>query len=245
MTIRGILFDIGDTLLDATGLQRRALEKAVGELASADWMLDAAGFARAYREADDEPQFADTPDLNHLYSDPRVVARAFELLSWRQDPEAAALFLRVYRRGLRAMIRPDETVTRSLVELRGDALRLGVVSNGTTREQKEQLSLLGVAEYFYPIVISEEVGVRKPDPEIFRIAGERLGLWAGEVLVFGDRPDWEIAGARRAGMRGALTTQFVDKRADISPGAEPDFVVRHVSELPAVVRAYNASAPAR
>ena len=49
--------------------------------------------------------------------------------------------------------------------------------------------------------MSEEAGVSKPDPRIFRIALERLGCAAGEAVMVGDSWSADIVGARAAGIR--------------------------------------------
>jgi putative hydrolase of the HAD superfamily len=54
------------------------------------------------------------------------------------------------------------------------------------------------------VVISAEVGVRKPDPRIFEEALRRAGVAAGEAVHVGDLPEEDIEGARRAGLGAFL-----------------------------------------
>jgi putative hydrolase of the HAD superfamily len=56
-----------------------------------------------------------------------------------------------------------------------------------------------LATFFHAIVESSVVGVRKPDPEIFRLGVEALGLTSGEVVVIGDSYDKDIVPATTAG----------------------------------------------
>lgn len=238
--IRGILFDIGDTILSAEKLQQRALKETVNRLAEEPWMLDPEEFVRAYQAADQEPHFDELPDLNHLYSDPRIITRTFQMLSWPFTSEIVDSFLRAYRHELRSNIRPDKSLKEVFDKLKEQGAKLGIVSNGTTREQIDQLMLMQIREYFEPILISEEVGIRKPDPRILLLASDRWQVPPREILVVGDRGDWEIVGAHRAGMKSALTTQFVDKRDTILPEAKPDFIIDNLSELPGILQRYNA-----
>lgn len=245
MLIRGILFDIGDTLVPATDIQRRSLAEAARDLAAEGLLGDPASFVRAYEAAAGEPQFDRLADLNHLYSDARILERASQLLSEPFDPRRAERFLAVYRGKVREGVRPDAGVSAALGRLRAEGMRLGVVSNGTTAEQREQLRLMRVEEFFDPVLISQEVGVRKPDPAIMLIAARRWGLPAGEVLVVGDRADWDVLGAARAGMRSALTTQFVDHSGETLPGAEPDLIVGDLAALPDAIRRHDDTSPVR
>ena len=87
-----------------------------------------------------------------------------------------------------------ETVRR--LQLRG--LALCVVSNWDCG-LAEQLEGLGL---HLPVVTSAQAGAAKPDPAIFRLALERLGVEPGRALHVGDSPEDET-GARAAGMRFA------------------------------------------
>jgi len=245
LLIRGILFDIGDTLVPATDIQRRSLAGAARDLAAEGLLGDPDSFVRAYEAAAGEPQFDRLADLNHLYSDVRILERASRLLSEPFDPRRAERFLAVYRGKVREGVRPDAGVSAALGRLRAEGMRLGVVSNGTTAEQREQLRLMRVEEFFDPVLISQEVGVRKPDPAIMLIAARRWGLPAVEVLVVGDRADWDVLGAARAGMRSALTTQFVDRSGETLPGAEPDLIVGDLAALPDAIRRHDDTSPVR
>src|SRR5687768_955399 len=78
--IRGILFDVGDTLLPATILQTSTLTETAHDLARTDDFPDPASFIKTYQAVDAEPTFDTLPDLNHLYGDSRIVFKTLELL---------------------------------------------------------------------------------------------------------------------------------------------------------------------
>ena len=73
------------------------------------------------------------------------------------------------------------------------------------------------------LVFSDEVGSRKPDPDIFLAALDALGVDATAAMYVGDRLDTDVQGAGNVGMTTAQALWF---RADDSPSAfEPDFLV--------------------
>ncbi|MCX7841027.1 MAG: HAD family hydrolase [Anaerolineae bacterium] len=232
MAIRGILFDIGDTLVGATLLQQTVLLETVRDLPAKSWVIDSNAFLQSYQEADSDPSLDLELNVNHLYSDPLIVERAFALLS-RSFSET---FLKIYRTKLRSKLRYDSQLVDIMTNLRNHGIRLGIVSNGTSQEQREQLTLLGIIEFFDPILISQEVGVLKPDPRIFLLAKEKWLLEPAEILVVGDRGDWEVLGAKRAGMQSALTTQFVDRRDTIPPNVQPDYIIERLDQLLPIVK---------
>ncbi len=81
--------------------------------------------------------------------------------------------------------------------------RLGVVSNAEGRVERD-LDNAGFAGLFETVVDSHVVGVEKPDPEIFRIAMERMSVAPENAVFLGDVPAVDVAGARAAGMTAVL-----------------------------------------
>lgn len=77
---------------------------------------------------------------------------------------------------------------------------LTIVSNGFKEVQYYKFEHSGLAPFFTHMIISEEVGINKPQPGIFRIALERNGLQADEVIMIGDSYTSDIAGAKAAGI---------------------------------------------
>jgi len=85
--------------------------------------------------------------------------------------------------------------------------RLGVVSNADGRVEA-LLDAVGLGSRFEIVVDSELVGVSKPDPGIFRIALERMGLEPARTLYVGDLYPVDVLGARGAGMEAVLLDPF-------------------------------------
>ncbi|MGC9422968.1 MULTISPECIES: pyrimidine 5'-nucleotidase [Vibrio] len=83
--------------------------------------------------------------------------------------------------------------------LKGKA-KLGIITNGFTELQDVRLAKTGMTDYFEHIVISEQVGIAKPDAGIFAHAMERMGHPSKEkVLMVGDNPHSDILGGLNFG----------------------------------------------
>ena len=98
---------------------------------------------------------------------------------------------------------------RAVLELAARGVRLGIVSNtGRTPGMvlRKVLERHGLLRYFEAISYSDELGVRKPEAEIFRVTLARAGRSVEEALHIGDNPDADVAGARGIGMRAAHYT---------------------------------------
>jgi putative hydrolase of the HAD superfamily len=96
---------------------------------------------------------------------------------------------------------PMPGALETVAGLRARGLELAVVSNWDVG-LAEHLERIGAAEHFSTIVTSAEAGAAKPDPAVFRLALERVGVEPGRALHVGDEPEDE-QGAVAAGMRFA------------------------------------------
>lgn len=96
-----------------------------------------------------------------------------------------------------------EGTAAALEELRRRGFRLGVISNADGRVEA-LLETVGLRPYFDFVIDSAVVGMEKPDPAIFRMGCERLGVEPGEAAYVGDIYEVDVVGARAVGMRAFL-----------------------------------------
>lgn len=94
---------------------------------------------------------------------------------------------------------PREFVVELVRDLRGAGVRTGIITNNIREFGEAWRAMIPVDELFDDIVDSCEVGVRKPDPAIYRLACERLGV-APERALFIDDHQGNVVGARAIGM---------------------------------------------
>ena len=110
--------------------------------------------------------------------------------------EAAQTYRRRYLESRRAV-----TGAATLLEMARQRARIGIVSNNLLEEQRDKLRCCKLDQYVDVLVVSEEAGVSKPDPRIFRIALERLECRADQAVMVGDSWSADIVGASGAGIR--------------------------------------------
>ena len=91
-----------------------------------------------------------------------------------------------------------------LCRLRKQKIKTGLVTNGLVRSQQAKLLSSGLLPLFDEVMISDEFGVAKPDPAIFREIAWRLAVKPEAVLFVGDNPLDDILGARSVRMRTCL-----------------------------------------
>ena len=90
--------------------------------------------------------------------------------------------------------------TMELLEYLKPKYHLHLITNGFEEVQHTKLSGSGMEPYFETLTVSEEVGVKKPNPEIFRYALKKAGATPEESLMIGDEMAVDINGARAAGI---------------------------------------------
>ncbi len=170
--------------------------------------------------------------------------REFEIGEERLEPIAEELsFLYDYDR-LTLMRKPR--LRETIVQLHEAGFRMGVVSNIiSTSLVPHVLNEYGIAKYMECIVMSSEAGFRKPDPRIFEIALEQMGVTAAETCYVGDTISRDVLGARNArlGLAVRIDNPSIAHRDAAFRGADApqaDFVIRELYELPEILRSVNA-----
>jgi HAD superfamily hydrolase (TIGR01549 family) len=132
---------------------------------------------------------------------------------------------------------------RALVERLSRRYRLGVVSNFDYAPTAHWiLERERVTPLFQAVVISAEVGWRKPKAAIFEAAFRRLGIGPRDALFVGDRADIDILGAKAVGMDAAWLNPAGEP---LPPGIPaPDYEIKTLAELdPILARAEPLTSP--
>ena len=190
MSTRGLLVDYGGVLTASVGPAFRAFEEA-HDLPSGT-VLRVLG--EAYRRDDAHNPIA-------RYERGETTPEAFEaaladlFAGMGHDVPADGMKARMF-----GELTPDGGVWDLVAQARDAGVRTGLLSNswGTEGYPRER-----IAAHFATVVISGEVGLRKPDPRIFRLAAERLGL-PPDACVFVDDLDRNVEAAEAVGMQGVV-----------------------------------------
>lgn len=148
------------------------------------------------------------------------VERFRRLFEWAGSPRpetAIAEFSDRYRAAYQSSRRAVEGAPALLRALHG-RVKVGVVSNNHTAEQREKIQAIGIAGYLDFVLTSEDVGVEKPKPAIFHAALARAGAKPEEAVMVGDSWPADIVGARSAGIPAVWLNRRGFARPDTSPG---------------------------
>jgi len=109
--------------------------------------------------------------------------------------------------------------TKEMLSTLRNVYRLGLLSNFTHGPAaREIIDKLGLNPFFDVVLISGELGYRKPHPLVFHQLIERLGVEKDQILYVGDDPEPDITGAQKAGLQPVLTTYVRDQNIPSVPG---------------------------
>ncbi|MBB2912692.1 putative hydrolase of the HAD superfamily [Streptosporangium becharense] len=232
MTIRGVLFDIDDTLFDYSTSEQIGLLKHLDVEGLLELFPSPADAVAVWREVMEE-EYARflagelTFTGQQLVRTRRFLARAGSLpADGISDHEASVWFTRYNEFRIAAWSAfPDAgAVLRTLAP----RFRLGVVSNSSLAHQRNKLRTIGLLHHFGDsIVCSAEHGAPKPDPSIFLAGCATLGLPAHQVAYVGDKYEIDALGAREAG----LHSYWLDRAISGIAPAKGITVIRSLEEL--------------
>ncbi len=203
---RAVFFDVGNTLLYAhpsvSEVCRQVLVEAghVRDLAAIESYMPLVDAYYEERYAEDDAFWTDEQRTSSVW------VGMYSLLCRELGIEAEAVDIarRVYDefgRSDRWALYDDVRPAFERLRLRGVAV--GIISNWDSR-LASLLDGLGLADVLADVVSSADVGFHKPDPRIFRLACERIGVDPAEAAHVGDHHYADYLGASALGMKAVL-----------------------------------------
>jgi len=222
--IRAVIFDMDETLLDRQGSLRRfaaAQHAAHRDVLAA---IPVVAFVDRFLALDHNGARWKDEVYRRILAEWGVTAIGWQML------------LDEYLADFHSHCRAFPGVEAMLKGLANDGRRLGLITNGRSPFQQHNFQALGVADRFDAVLVSGQEGMRKPDPEIFHRALDRLGVAAHEAVFVGDNPEADIRGAQAVGMRAIFRpSRFWPDCPDA------DAVCTELRDLPALVGRLEAS----
>jgi len=235
--IQAVLFDLGETLLhyepvDTLACFEQGARLAYQRLEQKGHRLPSFGrYHRRQRRAI-KLAYAWSKLTGREFNSMDLLARMHRRMHLPTDGATLRDLTNLFYKPLSDHARQEPETTDVLVRLRSEGVALGLVSNtfvpGSALD--DHLQREGLLEFFPVRVYSCDVGLRKPNPRVFRLALDRLGAEADRSLFVGDRLDVDVRGANRVGMISVL------KAATLPDGGiRPRHHIRRLAELPALI----------
>jgi 2-haloacid dehalogenase len=129
-------------------------------------------------------------------------------------------------------LQPYPEVAATLSSLRTLGLKLAILSNGSPAMLDAAVHNAEFGDTFQAVLSVEELGIYKPDPRVYALAVERLGIAAAEILFLSSNA-WDVAGAANFGFQVVWVNRFAQPRERL-PG-NPLSIISDLASLPSLL----------
>lgn len=222
--IRAVIFDLDHTLFDRHATLTAIAPSFRKYFDIADGVTDAE-IAEKWVYADDMFVYDGWENIFSFLKENEI---------FRTEPKFDEYRTFVFKTFARTAVPFDFTLPM-LKGLKKDGYKVALITNGRHELQYSKLTLTGLRYIFDEIIVSGDVGVEKPDKEIFLIMCEKLGVKPNECVYVGDNPFNDIGGAKNAGMRTLhIKTKYKNPAA---PTADAE--ISSVKDVPEAVERMN------
>lgn len=200
MTCRVAWIDLDDTLWDFKGNSRIALAGLYDDYNLSRWFLSTADWIECYERHNHA--------LWNLYNHASITKEYLMAERFKRPLlEVGCELAEEYGRRFDVEYLDRLADCRSLVDgaidllerLHSHGWKTGILSNGFTEVQHRKIHNSGLEPYIDFVVLSDDIGINKPDVRLFRYAERVSGCDAAHCMMVGDNPDTDIAGALAAG----------------------------------------------
>lgn len=230
--LAAVIFDVDDTLFSTTRFARTARRAAVAALRRYGVRSPVSLLERELEETISEfgsnyPHHFEKLILRLPPGDLQGVHRSI----------VVAAAVAAYHDAKFTGLKPFPDVRGALKRMAGAGLRLGIVTDGLEFKQAEKLVRLRLAELFKPncVIISDQIGISKPNPKIYLRACAAIGVTPSEAVYVGDHPLKDVDAAHAAGL-GAILADRGGKHSKLKGATRPDAVVKDFRQLLRLLR---------
>lgn len=224
MTLKAILFDLDNTLLDFYTLKMSAIDAALVAIKNAGLKAD----MQMVRN-----------ELNALFKmHGWEHQQIFQLLLDKigePNPKILAAGIVAYRKEKMKHVQTYPQVVPTLNEIKKRGYKIGIVTDADTLQGWIRLTELGLENMFDAVITRDENGIRKPHALPFQRALEQLKVTPEETLHVGDWPARDVAGAKALGLKTALAKYGMSEMLR-DDSIVPDFVLNNFEDLLEIAR---------
>ena len=224
--IKGVIFDLDNTLLDFMKMKEVAVKSAIK------------GMIEAGLEIDEIESYKDIVSIYEEFGweNQKVFDVFLNKSIGYVDNKFLAAGIVAYRRAREANLLAYPNVNRTLVSLTKLGIKLAVVSDAPSREAWMRIYYLNLYHFFDAVITFDDSGERKPSSKPFEMALNKLQLEAEDSLMIGDWPERDVVGAKQIGMRTAFAV-YGDTFGTKNSGADWD--IQDVSEIITIIKNIN------
>ena len=225
--LKGVVFDLDNTLLDFMKMKEFAVHAAIKAMIEAGLLVD------------EELSYNEIIGIYEEFGweNQKVFDVFIEKQIGHVDNKFLAAGIVAYRRAREANLMVYPNVNKTLMSLAKSGIKLGVVSDAPSREAWMRIYYLNLYHFFDVVITHDDSGERKPSAKPFQMALDAMNLKAEETLMIGDWPERDVVGAKQIGMKTAFA-RYGDTFGTIHSGA--DWEINDIYQLVIIIDEYNS-----
>lgn len=245
MVIKVVAFDLDDTLYNATELSWEARISGLKAMIKKGLNIELKKASLILNEIVKE---YGSNNSNHYNIFIRRINRfepQIEFISTSQKNMYVTTAVMAYHEQKIKMIEPFEDVIPCLSEIKEMGMKTAIISDGIPMKQYEKILRLGIDDFVDLVVISDEVGVRKPNPKLFEYCLKKFGISGEESVYIGDNPVKDLIPARMNGMFSVYIHRG-GKYDNLTTGEKilteirPDYEINSLLNLKEIIKEINS-----
>ncbi|HHG6294629.1 TPA: HAD family hydrolase [Streptococcus suis] len=231
--MKALIFDVDDTLYDQIQPFERALERHI-EVAREQIEPLYLSFRRYADEV-----FEATAIGKMSLKDSNIYRMKHALADFGyQVSDATALAIQIDYDYFQGQIELSPVFPEIFSWCQAQGITMGIITNGPYRHQLRKIRTMGLVNWFEleHVLISGQVGITKPNPAIFQLMEERLGMSGEDICYLGDSFENDVVGAKAANWKAI----WFNHRKRVEPIApyQADKVVTAWDELVEVIQSF-------
>jgi len=236
-------FDVDDCLFDSTGLSMKSRIKGIEAMINLGLYVDQEKAIETIQEIVDE--YSSNFPNHYDYFIRRLSHLNYRLkLSYSDRYKYIAAAIIAYHQEKENSIKPFDDVEECLKKLKKLSIKTMIITDGLPIKQYDKILRLGLDKLIDLVVISDEIGIRKPNPNLFEYSLKEAGVNGSDAIYIGDRIDKDIVPANLNSIHSIYIHRggkydIKEKSADLSEMNKPDFEISNLSEIFDIINEIN------
>lgn len=241
--IKLVAFDLDDCLFDSTGLSRRARIKGIKAMVDLGLKIKKKRAVKILMEIVEE--YGSNFSLHYDLFIRRLneVEDGFNVSHNLKDKYVAAAVMAYHKEKIES-IKLYEDVKPCLLKLKARHIQTAIITDGLPKKQYEKILRLNIDNLIDLVIISDQFGIRKPNPKLFEFCLKKFEVEGEETIYIGDRLEKDIVPARKNHIhsiyihRGGKYDYFkssVEKAKNVIP----DFEINNLNEVFPIIEKLN------
>ncbi|MFX1390396.1 MAG: TIGR02253 family HAD-type hydrolase [Promethearchaeota archaeon] len=234
--IKLIGFDLDDCLFDSTGLSERARIKGLEAMINLGLKIEKERAVQILVEIVKEYGSNSSQHYDYFIRRLNQMEDDIQFISYNDRYKYIASAVMAYHAEKVNSIKLYDDVESSLKRLKDLAIKTAIITDGIPIKQYEKILRLNIDKLIDLVVISDEIGIKKPNPELFRYCLKKFGVQGQETIYVGDRIDNDIIPANINNIYSVYLHRggkYDNYEADLKEEGliKPDFEISNLNDI--------------